>query len=196
MVVQAPERPPGMPREGVLALHDRREIYADFEAFQPRLISLLQEGGLLQEVITVTQALGILEPFTGEHIPPEALQIQPPNYRESVIGNGLLSRNRAVLVVLEQLVGSLERLAQMDVYLVEALTGFALWMRRHLGENRLICSEFLEDAERDFGDIPHQDLCRLTFGDACFDLVLCNELLEHVQDLELSFREIARVLLT
>ena len=90
MVVQAPERPPGMPREGVLALHDRREIYADFEAFQPRLISLLQEGGLLQEVITVTQALGILEPFTGEHIPPEALQIQPPNYRESVIGNGLL----------------------------------------------------------------------------------------------------------
>lgn len=193
-MVRAAERPALMPSEGVLALHDQREIYSDFEEFQPRLIGLLQEAGLLDDVITVTRALGILEPFTGEHIPPEALQIQGPNYRESLIGNGLLSRNRAVLVVLEQLFGQLETLSQMDVYLVEALTGFALWMRRHLGEDRLICSEFLEDSEQDFGDIPHQDLCQLTFNDASFDLVLCNELFEHVQDLELSFREIARVL--
>jgi hypothetical protein len=38
----------------------------------------------------------------GEHIPPEAIQIQGPNYRESVIGNGLLSRNRAELVLLAE----------------------------------------------------------------------------------------------
>jgi SAM-dependent methyltransferase len=139
-------------------------------------------------------ALGILEPFTGEHIPPEAIQIQGPNYRESLIANGLLSRNRAALLVLEQLYGSLEGLGQQDIYLVEALTGFALWLRRQLGEGRLICSEFLEDAEQAFSDIPHQDLCALTFTDASFDLVLCNELFEHVQDLELAFREIARVL--
>ena len=97
-------------------------------------------------------------------------------------------------MVLEQIYGSLEALGQQEIYLVEALTGFALWLRRQLGEERLICSEFLEDAEQSFSDIPHQDLCALTFSDASFDLVLCNELFEHVQDLELAFREIARVL--
>jgi SAM-dependent methyltransferase len=183
-----------MPSEGVLALHDLRQVYGDLGAFQPLLPALLQQGALLGDCVQVSQALGILEPFTGEHIPPEAIQIQGPNYRESLIANGLLSRNRAALLVLEQLYGSLEGLGQQDIYLVEALTGFALWLRRQLGEGRLICSEFLEDAEQAFSDIPHQDLCALTFTDASFDLVLCNELFEHVQDLELAFREIARVL--
>ena len=183
-----------MPSEGVLALHDLRQSYSDFNTFQPELAGLLQQGGLLADVEQVTRALGILEPFSGEHIPPEAIQIQGPNYRESLVANGLLSRNRAVLVVLEQLYGSLEALGQQEIYLVEALTGFALWLRRQLGGERLLCSEFLEDAEQAFSDIPHQDLCALTFSDASFDLVLCNELFEHVQDLDLAFREIARVL--
>ena len=183
-----------MPSEGVLALHDLRQSYGDLAAFQPLLAALLQQGALLGDCVQVSRALGILEPFTGEHIPPEAIQIHGPNYRESLIANGLLSRNRAMLMVLEQRYGSLEQLGQQDVYLVEALTGFALWLRRQLGEQRLICTEFLEDAEQRFSDIPHQDLCRLTFSDASFDLVLCNELFEHVQDLELAFREIARVL--
>ena len=43
----------------------------------------------------MSRALGILEPFTGEHIPPEAIQIQGSNYRETLIAIGLLSRNRA-----------------------------------------------------------------------------------------------------
>lgn len=193
-LVQAPDRPALMPSEGVLALHDLRQSYGGFAEFQPQLAGLLQQGGLLAEVEQVTRALGILEPFSGEHIPPEAIQIQGPNYRESLVANGLLSRNRAVLVVLEQLYGSLEALGQQEIYLVEALTGFALWLRRQLGGERLLCSEFLEDAEQAFSGIPHQDLCALTFSDASFDLVLCNELFEHVQDLELAFREIARVL--
>lgn len=183
-----------MPSEGVLALHDLRTAYGDFKAFQPQLTALLQQGGLLGDCIQVSRALGILEPFTGEHIPPEAIQIQGANYRETLIANGLLSRNRAELVVLEQIYGSLETLGQQEIYLVEALTGFALWLRRQLGKERLICSEFLDDAEQTFVGIPHQDLCALTFSDASFDLVLCNELFEHVQDLELAFREIARVL--
>jgi SAM-dependent methyltransferase len=193
-LVQAPDRPALMPSEGVLTLHDLRQCYGGFADFQPQLAGLLQQGGLLADIEQVTRALGILEPFSGDHIPPEAIQIQGPNYRESLVANGLLSRNRAVLVVLEQLYGSLEALGQQEVYLVEALTGFALWLRRQLGGERLLCSEYLVDVENLFSDIPHQDLCSLTFPDASFDLVLCNELFEHVQDLELAFREIARVL--
>ncbi len=70
---------------------------------------------------------------------------------------------------------------------MEALTGFALWLRRHVGGERLLRSELLEDAEQAFSDIPHQVLCSLTFSGASFDLVLCNELVEHVQELELAF---------
>ena len=194
LVVQAADRPALMPSDGVLALHDLRQTYGSFAAFQPQLAGLLQQGGLLGDCTQVSRALGILEPFTGEHIPPEAIQIQAPNYRESLIAKGLLSRNRAVLVVLEQLYGSLEGLGQQEIYLAEAVSGFAQWLRRQLGEQRLVCTEFLEDAERGFSGIPHQDLCALSFTDASFDLVLCNEVFEHVQDLELAFREIARVL--
>lgn len=182
-----------MPSEGVLALHEVLRSYAGFAEFQPELPGLLQQGALLPDCIQVTQALGILEPLTGEHIPPDALLIKGPNWRESLIGNGLLSRNRAVLVLLERLYGSLEALQQQDVYPVEALTGLALWLRRQLGEQRLVVSEYL-DAADGLSHIPHQDLCALTFADASFDLVLCNELFEHVQDVQLAFREIARVL--
>ena len=193
-LVQAPERPALMPSEGVLALHELQRSYGSFAEFQPELAALLLQGTLLDDCVTVTRALGILEPLTGEHIPPEALLIQGPNWRESLVGNGLLSRNRAALLVLEQLYGSLEALRRQDVYLVEALTGFALWLRRQLGEERLTCSEYLEEAEGSFGDIPHQDLCALTFASGTFDLVLCNELFEHVQYLDRAFAEVCRVL--
>ena len=96
-LVQAPERPALMPSEGVLALHELHRSYASFAEFQPELPALLQQGALLGDCLTVTRALGILEPLTGEHIPPEALLIQGPNWRESLVGNGMLSRNRAVL---------------------------------------------------------------------------------------------------
>jgi hypothetical protein len=111
-LVQAPDHPALMPSEAVLALHDLGQSYVGFVEFQPQLAGLLQLGGLLADVVQVTRALGILEPFSGEHIPPQAMQIQGPNDRESLVANGLLSRNRAVLVGLEQLYGSLEVLGQ------------------------------------------------------------------------------------
>lgn len=177
-----------------MALHNLHSTYSSLEAFQPELPALLQQGGLVDDCIQVTQALGIVEPLTGEHIPPEALLINGPNWRESLVGNGLLSRNRAVLALLERLYGSLDALKDQDVYVVEALTGFALWLKRQLGDERLICSEYLDEAGESFGDIQHQDLCALTFADNSFDLVLCNELFEHVQYIDQAFAEIARVL--
>jgi len=183
-----------MPSEAVLALHNQHEVYNEFEPFFAELPSLLQQGGLLEDCTTLTRALGIVEPFTGEHIPPEALLIQGPNYRESLIGNGLLSRNRALLQVLQRIFASLDQLAQQDVYLVEAVSGFAQWLKRQLGKEHLTCSEYLEEAEHEFAGIDHQDLCALTYSDTSFDLVICNELFEHVQELDQAFREIARVL--
>jgi SAM-dependent methyltransferase len=184
-----------MPSEGLLALHNVHRSYTSFDEFQPELTGLLQQGALVGDCIQLAQLLGILEPFTGEHIPPEALLIHGPNWRESVVGNGLLSRNRAVLWLLEWIYGSLESLRQHDVYLCEALSGFSLWLRRRLGEEHITCSEFLEGVDQALNlGIPHQDITALSFSSGSFDLVLCNELFEHVHHLEQAFTEIARVL--
>ena len=194
-LAQAPDRPAKMPSKGVLALHNQHSIYTDFAEFQPELPKLLQKGKLLEECVQIIQVLGILEPLTGEHIPPEALLISGPNWRESLIGNGLLSRNRAMLWLLEHLYESVDVLKSKDIYLVEALSGFALWLRRELGEERLTCSEFLEGAEEaQNSGINHEDLCALSFSNESFDLVLCNELFEHVAHLDSALSQIARVL--
>ena len=63
-----------------------------------------------------------------------------------------------------------------------------------IGDERLVCSEYLEEAEKVFNNITHQDLCSLTYPDEIFDLVICNELFEHVQDLDQALKELARVL--
>ena len=183
-----------MPSEGVLALHDMHRTYTSFADFHPELPELLQQGSLLHDCLEITNALGILEPLTGKHIPPEELLINGPNWRESLVANGLLSRNRAVLALLEQVYGSLEALRQQDIYLVEALSSFALWMQCQLGQERLTCSEYLNEAGDTFADIPHQDIGELTFCNSTFDLVLCNEIFEHVQHINQAFAEIARVL--
>jgi len=186
-----------MTSEGVFALHDQHSSYASYAEFRPELPALLQQGGLIDDCVELTRALGILEPLTGEHIPPEGLTFQGPNWRESIVGNGLLSRSRGVLWLLKHLYGSLETLKQQEVYLVEALSGFALWLRRQYGEGKLTCSEYLEDSEIAMNnEIPHENLCALSFGDESFDLVLCNELFEHVQHLDRAFTEIKRVLRT
>ena len=189
-------RPSLMPREKLMALHEMHKSYYSFADFQPELPALLKQGEFLNDCVNLSKSLGILEPLSDEHIPPEALLIQEPNWRESLVGNGLLSRNRAVLWILERIYGSIGSLRDKDIYLVEALTGFSVWLSRQVGHERILCSEYLEYSEIGSCDIPHQNLCNLTFDSESFDLVICNELFEHVQDINQAFTEISRVLRT
>jgi SAM-dependent methyltransferase len=183
-----------MPSEAVLALHDQHKTYFDFAEFKPEIPSLLHQGALGEDCLAVIQRLGIIEPLTGTYVPPAAIDPDGSNLRECIVASGLLSRNRAVLKVLERTYGSIDALAQQQIYLVEAISGFASWMRRRVGDQSLICSEFLEESEIPVSYIAHQDLCELSFSDQVFDLVLCNELFEHVRDLDKAFAEIHRVL--
>jgi SAM-dependent methyltransferase len=80
------------------------------------------------------------------------------------------------------------------IYGSEALTPFALLLRGRFA--RYIGSEYApseEDRARIY-PVPHQDITNLTFPDGGFDLVVSNEVLEHVPSLERAFSEIARVL--
>lgn len=184
-----------IPSADALGLHDQHQIFSGFADFEPRLTTLLQQGQRLEECIELISKVGILEPLTGEHIPPEKIQVNAPNYRESLIANGLLSRNRAILRVIENCFGSLEKLQNQQIFLPEAVTGFALWLKRLVDPERLVMSEYWnQDQQSKPIGVGHQDLCGLTFGEKSFDLVLCSELLEHVYSLELAFHEILRVL--
>lgn len=183
-----------LPSSEILALHDLHQVYSDFTLFQNDIIDLLRRAGNLGECIVFNQLLGIIEPLTADHITPEFLVFEGPNWRESVKGNQILSRNRATLLLIERLYGSLDIIRQKDIYLTEALTGFALWMKRHIGLEKLVCSEYFGAEVTPYPGVRNEDLCALSFSDNSFDIVICNELFEHVYDLTEAFRQIRRVL--
>lgn len=157
-------------------------------AFQPVLVKLLKETSLLGECVGVVQELGIIEPLSGEHICPEAITILAPNYRESIDVSGCLSRNRAILMVLERCYGSLEQLRGRHVYLGEAISGFATRLAVLLP--RLTMNDFLKVASQG----AQQSLETHGHSDASFDIVIINEMFQHVEHLPMALAEIARVL--
>ena len=61
---------------------------------------------------------------------------------------------------------------------------------------RLRYSEFRKGTQPGavVGGVPSEDVCRLTYADASFNLVLTADTLEHVPDYELALRELRRVL--
>jgi SAM-dependent methyltransferase len=85
-------------------------------------------------------------------------------------------------------------LNRKEVYMPEAATAFAAWLRRLIPQ-RLTLSDFLQDAELSPGKgRAHQDLCALSYATGSFDLVICNEVFEHVYNLPKALEEIHRVL--
>ena len=178
----------------ILELHDLHRVYHKFEDFAPQLPSLLERGRLLEDCAKMIHLLGIIEPLSERHIPPDEILISPPNYRESVVGGGCISRHRAILRILSLIYNRYDDLNDKKVFLPEAVTGFAQWWRgKH---RRLTLSEYLEGAEDvdKYEEIASQDLCRLTFHNRAFDIVICSEIFEHVHDLKQALGEIHRVL--
>jgi SAM-dependent methyltransferase len=85
-------------------------------------------------------------------------------------------------------------LAGADVY--EPATHGVLARRLHRLARSYVVSEYFDGAQP--GDVrdgvQHQDLQRLTFDDARFDLVITSEVFEHVADPWQGFRQVRRVL--
>lgn len=184
----------GVPSAGCLALHHRHQRFCDLSSFQSVLSGLIKEAGNLREALDIVRELGIVEPLSGDHLPPDSLSIQGTNYRETLESRGCLSRNRAVMVVLEHCYSTLRQLQASDVYLAEAISGFAGRMRQLLP--KLTLSEYLQGANQDVlvGQVTDQNLENLTYATASFDVVITNEVFEHVEQLPLALSEIARVL--
>ena len=149
----------------------------------------------VQESLRRIAVAGIRDPLTDAPIPPQQLEVQHANLRETLAHQGVISRQRAVLLVLRQLVdrGDLPGWEQMRLYLSEAVTPFAERLKREVP--RLRCSEYLPEPDHWLrGQVPHRDLRRIGLPPATFHAVICNEVLEHVEELVPSLRGMAEVL--
>ncbi|MCT0218456.1 class I SAM-dependent methyltransferase [Synechococcus sp. CS-1329] len=154
-----------------------------------------QHARRIQDSLRLMALHGILDPLSDAPIAPEALSVVPPNLRESLSHGGLVSRQRAVLLVIRQLLidRELPEPAGLRVYCPEAVTAFAELLRERFPQ--FTCSEYLPDpADPRREQIHHEDICALSLPDASVDLVVCNEILEHVYDLQAALSQCLRVL--
>jgi hypothetical protein len=177
-------------------VHVHWERFGSLSQFRPHIqrTSALWPGQVRQ-ALRLIALHGITEPLSGATVPAAHLQVEGSNHRESIHHNGCLSRHRAVLLVLQELIasGQLPPLSQLQLYCPEFVTPFAKVLRQHIPHT--IGSEYLPDpADPRRQTSPHQDVCNLTLADAELDLVVCNEIFEHLPNLPAALGEIARVL--
>ena len=178
------------------AVHAEQKRFDDFSSFETFTRATYQHWALeLQRALRLIALNGIIDPISGSRIPATALKVDGHNFRETLEHDGLVARQRAVLLCLQELLadGLLPPQDQLEIYCPEAVTPFAQCLRTHFPH--ALCSEFLPDPSDPMRDlVPHQDLCALTLAEASVDLVLCNELFEHLYDLPSALSEIHRIL--
>jgi SAM-dependent methyltransferase len=157
-----------------------------------------QSSDLARQVHTSLRLMalnGIRDPLTDAPIAATDLRVEGTNFRESLQYQGLVSRQRAVLLLLRQLIeaGLLPRPDALRLYCPEAITAFAEHLRGLVGHYQ--GSEYLPDPQDPRRQqVRHEDLCQLSFEDRRFDVVICNEILEHVYDLPAALCSMLRVL--
>ncbi|MEJ5989480.1 methyltransferase domain-containing protein [Ramlibacter sp. PS3R-8] len=117
------------------------------------------------------------------------------NWRERLICDqcGMNNRQRLVAKLVQQAAAEHER---ARIYLTEQVTPIFQWVRR-LPATDVHGSEYLGDQHRG-GDVMdgvrHEDAMNLSYPDASFDLIVSNDVLEHIPDPAKALRECSRVL--
>ncbi len=123
---------------------------------------------------------------------------QTPNYRERLIcpSCGLNNRQRFVLAWIKKEV--IRRAPfSLRIYLYEQVTPFFQAAQKHLKGHPLTGSEYLgfdKCSGETINGIRHEDAMALSFADNSMDLIISNDVLEHVPDYRRALAESARVL--
>lgn len=118
-----------------------------------------------------------------------------PNWRERLVCGhcGMNNRQRLVAKLVQQ--AARGRTAPR-IYLMEQVTPIFQWVLR-LPDADVQGSEYLGYQYRGgemVGGVRHEDVMALSYGDASFDMIVSNDVLEHIPDPVAAFRECFRVL--
>jgi SAM-dependent methyltransferase len=184
--------PPLVPTE----LIQRFRSFPEWKAFVENHLYIFS-ANYAEKMIDEIRLSGIIDPLSQQVILPEQIVIGHDNYRETIKSNKLISRHRALLFELKHIASQgMEHLLsrQSKIYAPEALTDFALFLRGMFP--RFLGSEFAETkAEKQaIYPISSEDLTTLTLNTGAFDLVISNDVFEHVPDLDQCLCEVVRIL--
>lgn len=118
-----------------------------------------------------------------------------PNWRERLSCSrcGMNNRQRLVAKLVQQ---SAPACAHATVYLMERVTPIFEWVSRLPGLE-VHGSEYLGHEYRGgqhVRGVRHEDVMNLSYPDASFDLIVSNDVMEHIPDPERALRECFRVL--
>lgn len=128
----------------------------------------------------------------------ESQGIWLPNWRERMVCPvcGLNNRQRMMAVAARGIVKSY-RDRRPDVYLMEQVTSVYHWMVTSVPQARCTGSEYLGEnlpPGKVVKGVRHEDVECLSFADASFDLIISNDVLEHVANPRKAMQEVSRVL--
>ena len=134
---------------------------------------------------------GLIDPLSGP-VSASEVSITSTNYRETVTAAGTNSRQRAVLMCLNDELS--QRGIGCDVYASEAVSPLAKRLAAHLPN--FVGSEYLPDTSDRVRHptLMHQNILDFSFEDASFDIYLSCDVLEHVPGLDRALGEAARIL--
>lgn len=148
----------------------------------------VHDAAFISQLVANVAAHGVSSHFHGG---PHPVAITGQNYRETIVAHGLSSRTRAVLDEIVEIVGGD---LSKRILMLEAITPFALAVRGRFPY--ALAVEYLPtpaDQEK-FFPVPHCDILKTDFKDASFDIVVSNDVLEHVPNLTQAMAETRRIL--
>jgi SAM-dependent methyltransferase len=170
------------------------EVHLNFQSFEEWMEYFSSDKRLSENKINDIGSTMLLskaiEPVTNRNIRPFTLE-KGSSWREGLVNNNINSRLRAILYVMQDI---LRGDKNPRIYAPEAVTHFALLLRGLYP--RFIGSEYIVDAEqlKDLWPIPSEDLTALSYPDDVFDIIVTNEVIEHVPSIDQALREMHRVL--
>ena len=182
------------PRRGTLdkrpiAVRQTFHAKSEFDEFFVRHKELCEDR-IERKIVDHCTLYGIRNFFFG-FIPPEDVALIGKEPREHLLGRGLNSRQR---VLLDMVLARSASPANTRIYGHEAVTPFALALRGRFP--KFLGTEYAPgfDRQRELFPIQHSDICRSTFPDASFDIVVSGDVFEHVYDIDMALSDTARIL--
>lgn len=121
-----------------------------------------------------------------------------PNWRERLECPSchMNNRQRLIATLVKQRLDTRQQ-SGAKIYFMEQVTSIFKWAGESFPQHRMIGSEYLGH-QYSSGDVIngvlHQDVTNLSFGDDSIDLIVSNDVFEHVPDFVQAFGECARVL--